>query len=152
MYWWHGYNIDSCNTPNGHRWLTHQMSVQCHVCLYKTRRIIEMFVPSRGTMATTDYGVSLTFLLLLSQSGVCQFTFLTGVYLFIFVIRVFRFIFLTRVFQYTCLTGSALTCWTHTVCHQYRDTLNTEYSVGIIFIIITTANTATSTTSNDIIC
>ena len=41
-----------------HRWLTHQMSVQCHVCLYKTRRIIEMFVPSRGTMATTDYGVS----------------------------------------------------------------------------------------------
>ena len=117
-----------------------------------------MFVPSRGTMATTDYGVSPTFLLLLSQSGVCQFTFLTGVYQFTFLTGVYhlafltgvyqlnfltgvcQFSFLTGVYQFIFLSGSALTCSTHTVCHQYRDTLNTEYSFGIIFIIITTAS------------
>ena len=128
-----------------------------------------MFVPSRGTMDTTDYGVSPTFLLLLSQSGISQFTFrhrclqftfLTGVYQFTFsqvftsspfltgclpvhlshrclpihfLTGVYQFTFLTGVYQFTFLTGSALTCWTHTVCHQHRDTLNTEYSVGIIF-------------------
>ena len=83
-------------------------------------------------------------LLLLSQSGVCQFTFLTGFY---------QFTFPAGVYQFTLFTGSALTCWTHTVCHQYRDTLNAEYSVGSSSSSLQhQANTATSTTSNDIIC
>ena len=61
-------------------------------------------------MATTDYGVSPTFLLLLSQSGVCQFTFLSGVYQYTFLTGVYQFTFLTGVYQFTFLTGSAFTC------------------------------------------